>query len=89
MVEQGGSDPCPGHLASHSEKASDLGTEYNCQGDCNLLGSHLVKAGWDCGLMGCRRLIALSLARALHFHFAMKPVGKWATSKTMEVRRSL
>lgn len=73
--------PCPGvgsatvHLATHSEAASDLGTECSWRGGCNLLVSHLLTVDWGSGPMGRGRLTSSRPARAPHFHCAVEPVG--------------
>lgn len=86
LVKQVSSDPCPRlavpeciWLAIHAGATSDLGTECSQHGGCN----HLLSAFWDSGPIGRRD------SRALHFHFVMELVDKWATSKIMEVRRNL
>lgn len=86
MVKQVSSNPCPRlavpeciWLAIQVGAASDLGTECSQQGGC----SHLLSMYCGSGPIGRRD------SRALHFHFAMELVDKWATSKIMEVGRSL
>lgn len=86
MAKQVSSDPCPRLAvpeciwpAIQAGAAPDLCTEYSQHGSCN----HLLSTYWGSGPIGRRDY------RALHFHFAMELVDKWAAAKITEVGRNL